>query len=155
MTRKTLILVASGGSLALLLGAFAFQYIGGMAPCTLCLWQRWPHGVAVLAGVLALALPGFRLWVLIGALGAATSGAIGVFHAGVEQKWWPGLSTCSAGGDIANLTPDQLLEQIIAAPVVRCDDIPWQMLGVSMAGWNALISFALALIWVLALTRRA
>ena len=58
MTRPTLVLMAAGGSLALLLGAFAFQYIGGLAPCVLCLWQRWPHAAAVLIGLAALALPG-------------------------------------------------------------------------------------------------
>ncbi len=149
MTRKSLILLATTGSAALLLGAWAFQYIGGLAPCKMCIWQRYPHGVAVILGVLAFAFPGIRPLPLLGALAAAITAGIGLFHAGVEQGWWEGPSTCTSG-PIGGLSAEELLDQIMSAPLVRCDDIPWEMLGISMAGWNGLLSSALALIWIAA-----
>ena len=96
MTRAYWIVLAAGGSAALLLGAFAFQHLGGLAPCKLCLWQRWPHGAAIVIGVLALALPG-RLLPLLGALAALTTAAIGGYHTGVERGWWEGPTTCTSG----------------------------------------------------------
>jgi len=151
MTRNQLIFIAAGGSSALLLGAFAFQYVGGLAPCKMCLWQRWPHGAAILIGLVALLRPG-RALPLFGALAAATTGAIGVYHTGVERDWWEGPTTCTSG-PIGNLSADELLDQIMAAPLVRCDEVPWDMLGLSMASWNAVISFALALIWIAAMLK--
>ncbi|MEL0435576.1 disulfide bond formation protein B [Phycobacter sp. K97] len=143
--RSLLILLAAGGSAALLLGAFGFQYIGEMPPCKMCYWQRYPHGAAVGIGALALLLSGSTLPYL-GALAALTTSGIGAFHAGVEQGWWEGPSTCTSG-PVTGLTPEQLMEQIMAAPLVRCDEIPWEMFGLSMACWNAVISLGLALIW--------
>ena len=151
MTRDAYILLAAGGSAALLLAAFAFQHLGGMAPCALCLWQRWPHAAAVLVGVLALLLGGrFLPW--LGALAALSTAGIGLYHTGVERDWWEGPATCSAG-DIGNLTPDELFEQIMAAPLVRCDEVPWEMLGLSMASWNAVAALGLAALWVMAARR--
>ena len=149
MSRNALILLAAGGSLAMLLGAFGFQYIGGLAPCQLCLWQRWPHAAAVLIGLLALWL-GSRALPYLGSLAALTTAGIGVFHVGVEQKWWEGLASCTAGS-ISGLSGADLLnpDVVIAAPV-RCDEIAWQLMGISMAGYNVLISLALALIWLAA-----
>ena len=152
MTRKALILLAAGGSAALLLGAFGFQYLG-YAPCKMCLWQRWPHGAAIVIGALALLMP-FAILPLLGALAAATTGAIGVYHAGVEQKWWQGPTTCTSG-DIGGLSTQDLFYQIMAAPLVRCDDIAWAFLGLSMASWNAIISFALVAIWITAARAKA
>jgi disulfide bond formation protein DsbB len=153
MTRKSLILLAAAGSAALLLGAFGFQFIGGLAPCKLCLWQRWPHAAAVLIGAVGLAMP--RAWVaLLGAAAAATTAALGLYHTGVERAWWEGPTTCTSG-DITGLTPEQLMEQILAAPLVRCDEVPWEMLGLSMASWNAILSLALVAIWLLAARARA
>lgn len=152
MTRNQLILLAMTGSAAMLLGAWGFQYLGGMAPCKMCIWQRWPHGVAVLAGGGALLLQG-GLWPLLGAMGAATSGAIGVYHSGVERGWWAGPDTCTSA-PVDTMSADQLFDQIMAAPLVRCDEVAWEMLGLSMASWNAVISFALAAIWIAALLRR-
>nr|WP_246566972.1 disulfide bond formation protein B [Gemmobacter fulvus] len=148
-----MVLIASGGSAALLLGALGFQYLGGLAPCPLCILQRWPHLAAVLIGALALWLGG-RLLPLLGALAALTTAGIGLFHAGVELKWWEGLQSCSSGS-IAGLSAADLLDpsKDIAA-VVRCDAIAWQMFGLSMAGWNMVISLGLALVW-LAAARRA
>ncbi|WP_170774176.1 disulfide bond formation protein B [Ruegeria lacuscaerulensis] len=150
MTRRTLLIFcAAGGSAALLLGAWGFQYLGGLAPCKMCIWQRYPHGAAAVIGALALALPRFGLLPLLGALAALATSAIGVFHAGVEQGWWEGPTSCTSG-DIGGMSTNDLFDQIMTAPLVRCDDIPWQMLGLSMAGWNAVISAGLVLIWLAA-----
>ncbi|MCV2865672.1 disulfide bond formation protein B [Albidovulum sediminicola] len=151
MTRKNLILLAGLGSVLLLGGAFVFQAFG-YAPCKLCLWQRWPHAAAIVIAGLGVLIT-HRLLPWLGAVPAATTGAIGVFHAGVEQKWWEGPTTCTSG-PVGGLSADELMNQILAAPLIRCDEIPWSLFGVSMAGWNALISFALAAIWVMAATRR-
>ncbi len=147
--KRRLILIAAAGSAAMLLGAWGFQYLGGLAPCKMCIWQRYPHGIAVVLGVAAFVFPGIRPLPLFGALAAAATAGIGVFHAGVEQGWWEGPSTCTSG-DIGGLTPEELLNQIMSAPLVRCDEIPWEMFGISMAEWNALISAGLVLIWLAA-----
>lgn len=153
MTRNRLILLAAGGSAALLLGALAFQYLGGLPPCAMCIWQRWPHLAAVLLGGLAFALPGAGV-PLLGSAAAATTGGIGVYHTGVERGWWPGPDTCAAG-PVAGVSPQDLLAQIMAAPVVRCDEVPWDFLTLSMASWNAILSFGLAALWLLAASRAA
>lgn len=153
MTRNTLIILAFGGSFALLAGAFAFQYIGGLPPCKMCLWQRWPHAAAIAIGPAAL-LAGGVLLPLAGALAALTTAGIGGFHAGVEQGWWEGPTTCTSTNDIGGLSTDDLLAQITAAPLVRCDEIAWQMMGLSMAGWNMVISLGLAALWIMAARAR-
>jgi len=151
MTRNQLILLAAGGSAALLVGAWTFQAFG-LAPCKMCIWQRWPHGAAVLIGAAALTLPWAAL-PLLGALAAATTGAIGIYHSGVERGFWEGPSTCTAG-DIGGLSTDDLMAQIMAAPLVRCDEVAWSMLGITMPNLNALFSFALVAIWLVAANTR-
>ena len=145
--RNRLVALAAGGSLALLLGAFLFQALG-YAPCKLCLWQRWPHVAAIVIGGLALTA-GWRWLALAGALAAATTGVLGIYHSGVELKWWPGPDTCTSGGDLA-LSTEDLFNQIMAAPLVRCDEVAWVFAGLSMASWNAILSFALAAVWLAA-----
>ncbi|NSY41090.1 disulfide bond formation protein B [Leisingera sp. ANG59] len=145
---RLLIALAAAGSAALLLGALGFQYIGEMAPCKLCYWQRYPHAAAAGIGVLALVIPGAVLPYL-GALAALATAGVGAYHTGVERGWWEGPSTCTSG-PIGGLSPDQLMEQIMAAPLVRCDEVPWEMLSLSMASWNAIASFGLALLWIAA-----
>lgn len=152
MTRERLAYGAALGSLALLLGAFAFEYLGGLAPCSLCIWQRWPHAVAVLAGIGVAVVPGMAVLAL-GAAGAAASGGLGIYHTGVERGWWEGPTTCAGPGDITALSADALLAQIMEAPVVRCGDVAWDLAGLSMASWNAVLSFALAGLWLAALAR--
>ena len=147
MTRRRLIAVAGLGSLLLLLGAWGFT-AAGYAPCKMCLWQRWPHAAAVLLAGVGLILPVVPV-IALGALSVLTTGAIGVYHAGVEHSLWEGPTSCTSG-DISGLTTDQLLDQILEAPLVRCDEIAWQVLGISMAGWNAILSFALVLVWLAA-----
>ena len=146
-----MIVLAAGGSAALLLGAFAFQHLGEMPPCKLCIWQRWPHAAAIVMGILALAVPG-RLFPLLGVLAALTTGGIGVYHTGVERGWWEGPSSCTSSGT-SGMSADQLFDQIMTAPLVRCDEVPWEMFGLSMASWNAVAAAGLALIWAMAAAR--
>ncbi len=150
MKSRHLILLAAGGSAALLLGAFFFQMLG-YAPCKLCLWQRWPHGAAILIG-LAIVVNGWRGLAWAGAAAAAVTGGLGIYHTGVEQRWWPGPDTCTSGGDLAGSAED-LLNQIMEAPLIRCDEVAWAFAGLSMASWNAILSFALVAIWIAAARR--
>lgn len=150
MTHSRLITLAALGSAGLLAGAFMFQMLG-YAPCKMCIWQRYPHAIACVVGCLALWIPN-RLLIVIGALAALTTGMVGVFHAGVEQGWWQGPTTCTSG-PVGGLSAEALLDQILTAPLVRCDDIAWEFIGISMAGWNAIASFALVALWIMALKR--
>jgi disulfide bond formation protein DsbB len=143
-------ILAAAGSAALMLGALAFQHIGGMAPCKLCIWQRWPHVMAIGIGLLALAavLP-LRLLTGLGALAALATAGIGAYHTGVERGWWEGPSSCSGGGATGQSAQD-LFAQIMTAPLVRCDEVPWEMLGLSMASWNTVVSLGIAGLWLMA-----
>lgn len=147
MTRNNLIILAAGGSAALLLGAWGFQLIG-FPPCKMCIWQRWPHGAAIVIGLLALWLP-IVILPIFGALAALLTAGIGLYHTGVERDWWQGPTTCTSG-DISNLSADQLMAQILEALLIRCDEVAWQFLTLSMASWNTIISLSLALIWIAA-----
>ncbi|MEM8648285.1 MAG: disulfide bond formation protein B [Pseudomonadota bacterium] len=150
MTQRAFIGLAAFGSFALLSGAFIFQSLG-YAPCPMCLWQRYPHVVAIVIGLIALILPG-RILPLLGAGAALTTAGIGAFHTGVERGWWEGPSTCSSQS-IGDLSPEELLDQIMNAPLVRCDEVAWQLLGLSMASWNALFSLGLAALWLMAVAQ--
>jgi len=129
-------------SLALILGALGFQYLGGFRPCEMCMWQRWPHAVAIVLALLAFTSPAestrSRALVLLAALAIAVSGCIGVYHAGVEAKIFEGFTQCTATGK--GLSPSELLQEISHAPLVRCDEVQFRFLGISMAGWNAILS---------------
>ncbi|PJI39088.1 disulfide bond formation protein B [Ferrovibrio sp.] len=144
-----LVALAAAGTLALVLIA---QYGFGLPPCEMCHWQRWPHIAALVFGLGALVLPRWRVQLLgLAALSFAITGGIGVFHAGVEWKWWQGLTSCSSTTTASSL--DALRAQLMAAPVVRCDEAAIRVLGLSMAGWNALWSAALAIFALLAAKR--
>lgn len=143
---RAMVAACVAGSAAVLAAALFAQHVAGLAPCVLCILQRWPHAAAVAFGVLALALPGMLSRLAM--IGAALSLLIGVgiagYHVGVEQHWWAGPDACSITTDIGSMTPEQLLRQLSAAPVVPCDEVAWSVFGISMAGWNALASIALA-----------
>lgn len=143
--------------LALLGGALGSQYIGGLHPCEMCYWQRWPHAAAILLAALAFTAPSgssrSRNLVLAAAFAIAVSGIIGVYHAGVEARVFEGFTTCTAMGK--GLSTADLLKQISKAPLVRCDEVQWRFLGISLAGWNAILSLGgAALILVLSLRGR-
>lgn len=142
-------LLAMLGSGALLGGAYYFQYVIGLPPCEMCYWQRWPHMVAISAGLLALvsfAWPRLALvFMLIAITALIATAAIGVFHVGVEYRWWAGPQTCT-GNIPTGLSAEQLRKYLFGAKMVRCDQTAWSMWGISMAGWNALLSAALAFV---------
>jgi len=139
----------AGSSLALLAGAFAFQHLGGLAPCVLCIWQRWPHAIAavlaIIAGLLTLAGRGgpaaTGLMMAAGVVLVSGAGIAG-FHVGVEQHWWEGTAECGATGTAASVA--ELKARLLETPVARCDEVAWSLLGISMAGWNLLLSVGLA-----------
>ena len=127
---------------ALLAGAFGSQYLGGLTPCEMCWWQRYAHLAALVPAALAFTAPAAsqraRMLTLLAALAIAASGAIGFYHAGVELKIFEGFTTCTSSASGA--TTADLLKSIIAAPLIRCDQVQWSFLGISMAGWNAILS---------------
>lgn len=144
--------LAGLGSLGLLIGALLFQYVGDMAPCKMCYWQRYPHvGAIIIAGIILIT--GIGVFAVLGLLSALITAGIGGFHAGVERGWWEGPQSCTSTS-IDNLSTEELLAQIMSAPMVRCDEIPWQMFGLSMAGWNMVVSICLAVLWTIAIKQQ-
>lgn len=144
-----LVALAAAGTLALVLIA---QYGFGLPPCEMCHWQRWPHIAALIFGLAALLMPRWRTPLLVlAAVSFVITGGIGVFHAGVEWKWWQGLTSCSTSSTATTL--EDLRAQLMSAPVVRCDEAAIRVLGLSMAGWNALWSALLAVFALLAARR--
>ena len=137
-------------SAALLAGAFGFEHVGGMAPCRLCIWQRWAHlGIIAAATAGLLVLPP-RTGLLLTFAAAMASFGIAGYHAGVEWQLWPGPTGCTASLS-AGASAADLVDQLLATPVVRCDDVPWSLFGLSMAGWNALFSLDITAVAILAL----
>src|SRR5947209_12467672 len=141
--------------LALLGGALGSQYLGGLHPCEMCYWQRWPHAAAIVLAALAFTAPAAssraRTLTLLAALAIAASGAIGVYHAGVEAKIFEGFTQCTALSKSSSTA--ELLKQITRAPLVRCDEVQFRFLGLSLAAWNAILSLGGAAL-IVALTFR-
>ena len=140
------------GSAVLLGGALVSQHVFGLYPCDMCMWQRWPHVAALVIGTLALFLAGAprRALVAAAALAVLISAGIGVWHAGVEYGWWESPLPCSA--DI--MTGGDFLSDVMAAPLIRCDQPAWTLFGLSLAGYNPILSSLIggAALWLL--TRR-
>ncbi|TRW17102.1 disulfide bond formation protein B [Glacieibacterium frigidum] len=138
------------GPAALLGGALLFQHVGGLYPCEMCIWQRWPHAAALVLGCVAWAMRSNRAVVALAAVAVLVSGAIGVFHAGVELKWWEGVTACSA--NLAGGSQADIMASILNTPLVRCDAVAWSLFGISMAGWNAILSTGIGggTLWLLA-----
>lgn len=131
---------------------FIAQYGFGLAPCQLCLWQRWPYAAAIVFGLAALVLPRLRpILLALAAFSILVGGGIAVFHVGVEEKWWPGLTSCGGGPTPDSI--DALRAQLLTAPVARCDEVSFRFLGLSMAGWNVLWSACLVIFAALAAKR--
>jgi disulfide bond formation protein DsbB len=128
--------------------AFGSQYLGHLVPCNMCWWQRYAHMAALALALLAFFVRG-RALLWLAALAISVSGAIGFYHAGVELHYFPGLTECTSTVS-ANMSTDDYLKAIMNAPMVRCDDIQWSFLGISMAGWNAILSLgsALLILWL-------
>ena len=138
---------------ALLGGALIGQYGFGLYPCEMCMWQRWPHLAAIILAFFALMLrskSGSMLMVVAAAMAILISGLIGGFHAGVEYDWWEGITSCAtnlaAGGN--------MLDSIMNAPLVRCDVAPWSLFGISLAGYNFLLSVSGAILILMMLVKQ-
>lgn len=127
--------------------AFASQYWGGLNPCEMCWWQRYAYMTAIVpllpSAFVRLTAAQRRISLLLGGLVFLAGAGISLFHAGVEQKWWQGFTACTAPISAGGL--DDLRAAILAAPVARCDDIPWSLFGISIAGYSAIASLILAL----------
>lgn len=138
---------------ALLAGAYGSEIWGGLYPCEMCWWQRYAHfaglGFALLSLLLAKSPDRGRSFVWLAALAILTSGGIGAYHAGVEADIFEGFTQCTSATS-AGLSSEELLKAVMAAPIVRCDDIQFSFLGISMAGWNAILSIlaALSILWL-------
>jgi disulfide bond formation protein DsbB len=130
---RALALATAGGLLG---GAYISQYVFGLFPCEMCWWQRWPHFAALLFAGLSFVIVPHRVWAALAGLAIITSGLIGGFHAGVEYGWWEGITGCSTLPSAIDVM------DVSAAPIIRCDVAPWSLFGISLAGWNFLISCA-------------
>ena len=130
----------------MILGAWGFQYIGGLLPCELCWWQRYAYYAAIPLAALSVfvaatrGMSAARIPLILTGLALLAGMGIAGFHAGVEYTWWPGPDTCSS----APIEGDIFYQQTGPA-LIRCDVTPWSLFGVSMAGYNFVISGLLAL----------
>jgi disulfide bond formation protein DsbB len=134
-----------------IIGAFIFEW-SGYPPCALCLKERWAYYAAIPLGLLLVLLAGrggsiARYGLMLAALLMVASGVFGVYHAGVEWKWWPGPGTCE--GTLSGGLP-----KLGNEPVIACEEAAIRIFGLSLAGWNAVISFCLAAIAVAGARRR-
>ncbi len=141
-------LFAALASASLLAIAYYFQYVVKLLPCELCYWQRKPHLVIIALGLIGffVAKPKWRAGILALLILTALVGVgISAFHVGVEHKWWPGLSTCSAPTAVTRSLEEARALIFGGNTVVPCDQPAWVFLGISMAGWNGLATFMVAL----------
>ena len=152
-TATLIVVIAAAGLLAVV---FAMQYLGGFAPCHLCLLQRWPHGAVILLGAVAF-LPvvsesGRRVLLLLCAVAFSITGGIGGYHVGVEHSIFTGPTSCR--GDITGATVEELRQKLLATPIFRCNEVTWSLFGISLAGYNLLVSTGLAIFSVIMGLRR-
>jgi len=124
----------------MLIFAFAFEAFGGLRPCELCWWQRWAWLGALPSAIAAWLAPGRLPAALLGlaALAVLAGAGIAFFHVGVEWHWWRGTAACGASGGAASV--EELARQLLGQPVVRCDEVTWSLLGISMAGWYGMLA---------------
>lgn len=126
--------------------ALLSQYVGGLAPCELCIYQRVPFAAVTLLAVVALAAPGLlrpMLWIA-GSL-FACGAVIAAYHVGVEQKLWESfLAGCAGGATAGAQSIEELRAALLETPPVRCDEVAWSLFGISMAGYNVLYSLVAA-----------
>jgi disulfide bond formation protein DsbB len=139
------------GAVAVIFVALGFQYIGGYSPCPLCSLQRLAYYAAIPALFAALVLVAAErekaaalLFLAVGCTFLVNAG-LGIYHAGVEWQWWRGPSTCAAASERLTATAVELAKILEHAHVTRCDEAPWRWAGLSLAGWNAVISFVLCI----------
>lgn len=152
----SLIVAASLGALGT---AWMAEAWGGILPCILCIYQRYAHGVAFGFGLVGIGLGGWpaarRTAVALAGLAFLSGAAIALFHVGVEQHWWRGTAECHAPPFDPNASIEQLRNRLLATRFVPCDEVPWSLFGISVAGYNGLASLGLALasLWAALRTR--
>ncbi len=142
--------LAAGSAAAALSVALIMQYGFGLPPCDLCIEQRWGFAVAGLlaAGGLGVRRPLLQRTAVAGAgLAFLVTAGLALRHVGVEQGWWPGPGTCTATGADAQ-TVEELLDTILQAPRIRCDEVPATLLGLSIAGWVVVTASVLSVLAV-------
>lgn len=151
LTHRQSALLAFALAVAALGTAYIAEFGFGLHPCEMCYWQRVPFGVIVVLALLAWFVPKIArpmLWLCT--LGFAVSMALGAFHAGVEWEWWEGPGACSSGIQ-PGMSPAEILAHIKAAASVSCTAAAVRVLGISMAGWNAIYSLGCVVLMLLAL----
>ena len=145
---KKMLKLLGFGSLLMIGSALFFEHVMGLHPCKMCIWQRIPHYITI--GLAAISLiPQVRKYSrpVLGlmSLSLLVGASIAFWHSGVELKLLEGPSSCSAAMSLTG-DPSALLDQILATPAIRCDEVPWSFLGLSMANWNFLITFAMTVV---------
>lgn len=146
MTRNRFaLLVVLLASAAVLGGALLSQYVGGLHPCELCLYERWPYDIAIVLTLLALIGGAARFGgavLMLAALIFAASSGLAAYHVGVEQHWIAGPTACTGGlGHAASI--EALQRALEARQPVQCDVVQWSFHGISLAGFNLIVSLAL------------
>lgn len=151
---KNIVELSLMASVFMLAGAYGFEYIGGLFPCDLCWPQRYAHMAVIIFSSFALYFRKsdkvrslrFKFLTLFSyAISVGYSG----YHAGVEQKWWDGPDSCTLTTDTSEMSAAAFFETLQSAAIVRCDEIPWELFGISMAGYNFLISLTLTIMLIL------
>jgi disulfide bond formation protein DsbB len=140
--------LAIGIPALLLGGAYLSQYGFGLVPCEMCWWQRYAHFAALALALVSTFVSPKRLWIGLAGLAILVAGLLGAYHAGVEYHWWEGLTTCSS------TAAGNSIDDIMNAPLIRCDEAQWTLFGISLAGFNFLISTAAAMAIFALLARR-
>lgn len=154
LTPFSILMLATLASAVSLAAALISQYVYHLTPCELCIFQRIPYAVILLLGVLGLLR---RKWAkglaMLAVLAFLIDGGIAFYHAGVEQHWFPGPDACTDQGGAQELTVEQILEKLKAAPIVACDQPQWDFHGITMAAMNAVWAFGLAVVSFAALRK--
>jgi len=151
--RSKFFLAAAIGA-ATFAAALAFQYIGGLHPCQLCISQRWALGVGI-AGALLAGLSKGALRVLFGVIGLGgfvVEAGLAIYHTGVERHWWLGPQSCSGGGELpTSFNAGTVFEDAAGRAPAACNEIPWDLFGLSMANFNVVIAAGMAFLCLMAL----
>ena len=143
ITYKKALFFSGLASLSILVSAFSLEIFENLEPCQLCILQRWPHLILVILAFSGLFIIQKNWILLLICFSATITGIIGFYHVGVEQKWWSGPGGCSLRSE-TEMDISSLTNLLLNTPVVKCDEIVWSLLGISMAGWNSLTSFCIA-----------
>ena len=139
------VLVIGGAAIG---GALLFQYVGGLEPCELCLLERWPYYAGIPIAVLALAtgMRGAGWWIALLFLVFLVSAGLGGYHVGVEHGWLQGPTACTGPAGGGAKTAEEFARMIEERQAVQCDQVPWSLMGISLAGFNFLVSLLLVLL---------